>query len=133
MGADFDPATAEIGPYTRVSPECADAYVIRFDGDGLARLQVVLEPGGSRIDAVMVMSGPTGAAAPATDSGITLNSDSATVLAAYPDARQTRESPDGGTFAVADGSTWLAFMVDEGLVRSIAASTSGSPFREFCA
>ena len=133
VGAEFDPATTELGPYIRVTPDCADAHVLRYDGDRLGRLLVVLEKGGSRIDTVMVTSGPTGDAVQSTETDITVGSDLTALLAAHPDAQLTREWPDGGSYAVADGATWLAFAVGEGLVGSIAASASDSPFQEYCA
>ena len=133
VGAEFDPGTTELGPYIRVTPDCADAHVLRFDGDGLGRFQVILEKGGSRIDAVMVAPGPTGDVLQSTETGITVGSGLTALLAAHPDAQLTREWPDGGTYAIADGTIWLTFAVDDGHVRAIAASSSNSPFQEYCA
>ncbi|KQM84106.1 hypothetical protein ASE68_13610 [Agromyces sp. Leaf222] len=132
IGDPFDPATAEVGSYVR-GRECADPEYLRFASDEAGSMAVVLDDGMTTIESIWVSVERGETTGPATESGVRPGSDLATLLAAHPDATLSRELPNGGTYAVASGPTFLTFAVDDGIVRAMAAATSPSPFREYCA
>ena len=132
VGEAFDAATTEVGPYVRFAQDCADPEFLRFSSDELGFMAVVLDDGMSTVESIWVSADGEQVTGPATESGIGLGSDLATVLTAYPNATLSRETAHGGTYAVASGPTFLTFAIDQGVVVSMAAAASGSPFREYC-
>ena len=135
VGSDFDTSATALGPYLRAA-DCPNPRVIRFEGAGLAPLWVSVAEDAPRITTVIMQgaasSRPPIESTPRTGAGIGLGDAVADLLAAYPDIQQTYERPGSVTYAVADGPSWLVFVVMDDVVGVIAASTLNTLPPEFC-